>query len=219
MTDEEFQKYIFDRFKQPNGTFKNKLGITDAKELAKKEYDIVANRAQNLLSTDFQPRSMKDVIQIHKYLFDPIYEWAGEPRDTTINGKIPYNLSKAGHGFLPSASFQYATGFLNDLFRQCNQQNKIKPIDYARLLNNLNDWHGFREGNGRSTKVVMQCLAQSHGQTLNFDRHQKKLIQLFDEGSNEKINQEIANQLKITDLDPNKHLRHVKSHHSNNLEL
>lgn len=52
----------------------------------------------------------------------------------------------------------------------------VSPQRYANLLDSINYLHPFREGNGRSTKCFLQCLAQNHGQAIDYDRDQEKFI-------------------------------------------
>lgn len=197
MDDNEFQKYMASRFLQPNGTFKNRLGITNEAELEKTEYRMVAESIRQALRHKVKIRTTDDIVKMHKFLFGQIYDWAGEKRDTTENGKIPYDLNKKGHDFLPAVAMNQGEYYINVLLKQANQQKKIKPELYGQLLNNINDWHPFREGNGRTTKTALQCLAKEHGQTLQFDRHQKEMIKLLNQGDNSKVNKAIGNLMHV----------------------
>ena len=77
----------------------NKLGITDSTELAKAEERISKTKAlemfqQGLLDT-FEVGTFRGLSQIHKYLFDEIYDFAGQVRTV--------NIAKGGFRFFGHA--------------------------------------------------------------------------------------------------------------------
>lgn len=61
---------------------KNKLGIEDAIELAKAEEKITKIKAIKLFETGkldtFEVGTFKGLAQIHKFLFEEVYEFAGK---------------------------------------------------------------------------------------------------------------------------------------------
>ena len=66
----------------------NKSGIENSTELAREEEKISKAKAielfeKNLLG-NFEVGTFKGLSQIHKYLFDEIYEFAGKIRDVNI---------------------------------------------------------------------------------------------------------------------------------------
>lgn len=67
---------------------KNKLGITDSLELAHTEEKISKTKALELFETGlldtFEAGTFKGLSQIHKYLFEDIYESAGKIREVNI---------------------------------------------------------------------------------------------------------------------------------------
>ena len=66
----------------------NKLGITDSVELAKFEEKISKKRAIELFESGYlnylKPGTFKSLAEIHKYLFDSIYDFAGQIRTVNI---------------------------------------------------------------------------------------------------------------------------------------
>lgn len=42
------------------------------------------------------------------------------------------------------------------------KQHHLTAEDYAQLMDLLNYMHPFREGNGRSTRLFLQCYAVNH---------------------------------------------------------
>lgn len=191
MTDQE----LADRFNYPNGTLKNKLGITDATDLARREFQIVNENAIALLRHANELPKIREIDQlnrVHRFLFDEVYEWAGEVRD--------YNLTKENHFFQDFQTFREAASWINSLLDNANQNDQIAASAYAELLDNINEYHPFREGNGRSTKVFLQLLALQHHQYLNFPRHQDKLVAVFNQDGPIDY-QALGQLLNVQDLD------------------
>ena len=66
-------------------TLENKLGITDSVELAKAEEKISKKRAIELFESGYlnnlEAGTFKSLAEIHKYLFDLIYDFAGQISD------------------------------------------------------------------------------------------------------------------------------------------
>ena len=80
-----------DPYLQPNGTLRNKLGITDQALLSLAEADIVAAHAGLLeLNLPRPPFSFDTLKAIHHELFQDVYTWAGQARATQI-GKREYD--------------------------------------------------------------------------------------------------------------------------------
>ena len=67
---------------------KNKLGITNSAELARKEEQISKTKALELFEKElldtFEVGTFKGLAQIHYYLFSDIYDFAGKIRDVNI---------------------------------------------------------------------------------------------------------------------------------------
>ncbi len=70
----------------PNGTLKNKLDIEDSKELAIAEADISFSAIEENIEVfrNLDPISPKSYKEIHKIIFEDIYDWAGEYRKVNI---------------------------------------------------------------------------------------------------------------------------------------
>ena len=81
-----------------NMLFDNKLGISDSFKLAAEEEKISKKKALEMFQTGFlnslQAGSVGALIQIHKYLFEDIYEFAGQLRTV--------NIAKGNFRFVPA---------------------------------------------------------------------------------------------------------------------
>lgn len=156
---------------------KNELGIKDEKELDAAEREITSLKIAKLnnepLDGDLDFNYVK---RIHKYLFDGIYEWAGETRKTDISkGNIfcQHELIEIN----AEALFNElkAEKYLNGLDKEAT----IKMLAY--YLGDLNTIHPFREGNGRVQRVFIRELASRAGYLVNFDGiSQEEMIRASD---------------------------------------
>lgn len=169
MTDEvRDTEWYRKKFLYPNGTLKNKLNITDAAELAQKEYLGSAVRALAFLRENKKITSVEDLKKIHQIMFGWLYDWAGQIRD--------YELTKGDTEFLEYTRIKFGIEEIDEKIKQLTAKKELVDTDYAFLLDRLNYLHPFREGNGRSSKLFLQALAANHNQVIDYPRSNKELI-------------------------------------------
>ena len=125
----------------------NKLGITDSVELAKAEEKISKKRARELFESGYldtlEAGSFTSLVEIHKYLFDTIYEFAGKIRTV--------NIAKGHFRF---AQVMYLEAALQNI-------EKMPQSTYDEIIEKyveINIAHPFREGNGRSTRIWLDLI-------------------------------------------------------------
>lgn len=152
-----------------NGTLINKLGIRDAQDLAKKEFEITAQRELFLLNQGIKIKDISAFAKINAFLFSPLYDWAGKYRQGYFY--------KGNTTFLDYNRFNYAEEDINHVMSLQQKQHHLTAEDYAQLMDLLNYMHPFREGNGRSTRLFLQCYAVNHGQYIIFPLTNDNLIQ------------------------------------------
>lgn len=125
----------------------NKLGITSQVELAKEEEKITKLKALELFDTnkisEYEVGTFKGLSDIHRFLFEDIYFFAGKIRKE--------NIAKGNFRF---ASCLYLEEVLNkiDNMPQDTFENIIKK--YVEM----NVAHPFRDGNGRSTRIWLDMI-------------------------------------------------------------
>lgn len=126
---------------------KNKLGINNSAELARKEEQISKIKAvelfENELLDTFEVGTFKGLAQIHHYLFNNIYDFAGKIRDV--------NIAKGGFRFAPVMYLDVALENI-DKMPQSNFDEIIEK--YVEI----NIAHPFREGNGRSARIWLDSI-------------------------------------------------------------
>ncbi|HEK9107186.1 TPA: Fic family protein [Streptococcus equi subsp. zooepidemicus] len=133
----------------------NERNEVKAREL---EYRVVASQSLKLFLNPIAVYSVTDILKIHKFLFGNLYTWAGEYRRV--------NISKNGNAFMPIQSFDMAEKFLNKLLADFHNKANTKTdiITFlVDILDNLNYFHPFREGNGRTQREVIRSLALTKG--------------------------------------------------------
>ncbi len=125
----------------------NKLGITNSIELADVEERISKQKAAELFETGYldtlEAGSFAALAEIHRYLFEEIYDFAGKLRTM--------NIAKGGFRFAP---VMYLAEALKSIERM--PQSTFEEI-IAKYVE-MNVAHPFREGNGRSTRIWLDCI-------------------------------------------------------------
>lgn len=125
----------------------NKLGITNSAELADVEERISKQKAAELFETGYldtlEAGSFAALAEIHRCLFDEIYDFAGKLRTM--------NIAKGGFRFAP---VMYLAEALKSIERM--PQSTFEEI-IAKYVE-MNVAHPFREGNGRSTRIWLDCI-------------------------------------------------------------
>lgn len=157
----EGYKYIDpnNQYTYPDSTvLVNKQNITNIEEAYRNEHLFVTRRLADLRLEPIQVYSMSDILAIHNYLFQDVYAWAGQYRKV--------NISKSGNPFMPIQSFNTAETHMNNLIHSYHQTANSKDeiiVHLIEILDNLNYFHPFREGNGRTQREVIRSLALSKG--------------------------------------------------------
>lgn len=136
----------------------NKQNIQDSNSAKNNEHLHVSKLLADLYIQPILVYSTDDIQKIHKYLFQDVYSWAGQYRRV--------NISKSGNPFMSIQSFNSAEEYLNDLLNTYHQKANTKACiicSLAKILDALNFFHPFREGNGRTQREVIRVLAISKG--------------------------------------------------------
>ena len=125
----------------------NKLGLTDEAELARAEEKISKIRALALYDTGlldtFPVGTFAGLAMIHHYLFEQIYEFAGQMRTV--------NIAKGNFRFAPVMYLHAALDSIDQMPQSTFDQIIEKYVE-------MNVAHPFREGNGRSTRIWLDCI-------------------------------------------------------------
>ncbi|MGQ5710049.1 Fic/DOC family protein [Lactobacillus sp. PSON] len=152
----------------PNGVLINKLNIHDAKKLAALEYEETAVAAIKILQRKPKVNNIMQLTKLHKLMFYKLYDWAGKYRWG--------NFQKDGYTFFDYKRFRFAEIDINNLLQEQSNKRTLSALDYAQLLDLINYMHPFREGNGRSARLFLQCYAANHQQIIDYQRNNDQMI-------------------------------------------
>lgn len=133
-------------------------GALEGDKLTQREYRETAARQAEILTGRVEiPRTFDadHVKAVHRHLFQNVYEWAGEYRNV--------NMAKQGKGFARTGD--------NDIYLR-HARRMVDAVDWpnadkqefavgaAKVFALINQAHPFREGNGRTSKILMTQLAR-----------------------------------------------------------
>ena len=142
----------------------NKLGIKSSAELAREEERISKKKAvelfENGMLENLEAGKFQTLCEIHKYLFDDIYDFAGKIRTV--------NLSKGNFRFAPLMYLETAIKNVDKL-----PQNTFDEI--VEKYVEMNIVHPFREGNGRSMRIWLDMMLKKQiGQVVDWSKIEKE---------------------------------------------
>lgn len=128
----------------------NRMNITDSAELAREEERISKKKAVQLfdrkLLDTFDVGTFAGLTAIHKYMFEDIFDFAGEIRTV--------NLVKGNFRFAPLIYLQAALDNIDKMPQSTFDEIIEKYVE-------MNIAHPFREGNGRSTRIWLDHILKN----------------------------------------------------------
>ncbi len=142
----------------------NKLGITDSAQLARMEEKISKKKAYRLFEDGMLDEMMAGkfdtLCEIHKFLFEDIYDFAGKVRTV--------NIAKGNFRFAPVMYLQAALAHIEEM----------PQSDFDKIIEKyveMNIAHPFREGNGRSARIWLDLMLKNEiGQVIDWSRVDKE---------------------------------------------
>lgn len=128
-------------------TLKNKLGISNSVQLAEAEEKISKEKAALLFDTrlidTFEVGTFKGLSDIHRYLVEDIYDFAGKIRTE--------NIAKGAFRF---ASVMY----LEEALEKISNMPQSTFEEIIEKYVEMNVAHPFREGYGRSARIWLDAI-------------------------------------------------------------
>ena len=142
----------------------NKLDIKDTKKLLEYESKITAAKLLALRKQKINGKfDVNHLLDIHKFLFEDIYPFAGKFRNE--------NIAKDNFMF---AQYEYIEEELKRILNELEKEDFLEGYDKQKLSNRLayymselNVLHPFREGNGRTIREFIRQLALKNGYEFN----------------------------------------------------
>lgn len=188
-----------------DGTLRNKLGITDYQELKAAERDIGYVK---LLDAESVIKSKCDITllkNIHKHIFEDIFDWAGEFRT------VPVYKEEV---VIPGISLEYAapkdinkqlTQYLDEM-NSANWQNmNIDDLtkQFVSYLAKIWRVHPFRDGNTRTTLTFANIFAREHGFEMDMSTMLDDLGRVVDSNTGRVTRWSIRDKFVLASLDEN----------------
>ena len=141
-------------------TLTNKLGISEAAELAREEERRSKQKAALLFESGLLDRlpagTFAGLAMIHRHLFEDIYDFAGQIRTV--------NLAKGGFRFAPVLYLDAALERIEAMPQGTFDEIVAKYVE-------MNVAHPFREGNGRSMRIWLDVLLKKEsGKVVDWSR-------------------------------------------------
>ena len=147
------------------GCLINRFDIQNEKQLAYIENRIVNLKISELI---FHPIpgnfDFSHYKAIHRFLFEDIYDWAGQIRSI--------DMSKKGTSFTKASRIEEMGG---RIFGRLNRMNNFTGLEHDAFAYEITDFycstnmlHPFREGNGRTQRAFLQQLVRNAGYEISF---------------------------------------------------
>lgn len=142
----------------------NRLGITNAADLAREEERISKKKALELFEVGMLDKleagTFSALQSIHKYLFEEIYDFAGELRTV--------NISKGNFRFAPLMYLEVSLQNIDKMPQSTFDEIVEKYVE-------MNIAHPFREGNGRSTRIWLDLIFKAElGKVVDWSKVDKE---------------------------------------------
>lgn len=147
-----------------SGVLRNLLGIDDPKAFRRAEADFTAVRIAQLIRRPIPGGyDLTHLRDLHRHLFQDVYEWAGELRTVSIGRARLFSLP------------QHLEADADELFAWLARSEHLRGRDrdtfvdgLTELFADLNALHPFREGNGRTQRAFLGQLAVEAGHPIHW---------------------------------------------------
>lgn len=170
LTNEQLEEInrLWDSYFFPGtNTLKNKLGIYDPEELKQKEAEITFEKLVELYLSPIQGKfDTEHWKSIHRYLFEDIYDWAGEYRYVNMRKETGFTDVKNIDMYL-EGEFKLMNAEINSI-----QSPYTLAAFLAEYYVHLMAIHPFREGNGRSCREFLREFVEEKTKNLPFGQYE-----------------------------------------------
>ena len=143
----------------------NSFGFRAQTDLSKAEARITVLRLDQIQRRPVAGKFDLDHLQdIHRHIFRDVYSWAGQLRTVSMSKGASLFCR---HEFIASEGMR--------IFGQLRQENMLRSLPQdgfcdrlAYYFGEINALHPFREGNGRTQRVMLADIAKQAGYRIDF---------------------------------------------------
>ena len=159
--------YLYDN----SNVLKNLLNIHDEAQLDIAESEFASVNMMLLYDSGFSDFSPTGVCKIHKALFSDVYEWAGKYRLINIQKREPLLAGKS----VWYSNWDTIEKDLNNAWKKINSINwsELSQEEFAKSVAHLFPliWqvHPFREGNTRTTVMLIALFVEHYGYFFDYE--------------------------------------------------
>lgn len=150
---------------------KNKLGLKDDKKLDQIETSYAVFNIDTLKYNGFQINTILDCLEIHRFIFSDVYDWAGQLRTIDIYKGEPlldgHSVDYVYASYLKEALQELEKEFETTKWEELNAEEKLEKVCY--FVSEFWHIHPFREGNTRTTAVFLYFLLKKVGLHVNLN--------------------------------------------------
>ena len=163
------QKFVDPYIDPQSGILRNLVGATTYDELNNAEGELVAIRMSQFIEClPIQPiGSLDDLCFIHHWLFQDIFDWAGKIRTVEIRKR-----TDGSEFFLPSVNIATGIEWSQGELRRDHFLVGLSPNNFINRIayhyDNYNFVHPFREGNGRTQRLMWSMICHQAGYDLDW---------------------------------------------------
>jgi cell filamentation protein len=157
---------------------KNKFGLKEDGELLKAEREITSIKLLMLYNMPIEGLfNLDHLCNIHKIIFEDIYEWSGKIRKGEFLTKGS-SIFCRGQYLKENADKIFNQLQDEKLLRNLSRDNFIKRLAY--FMGETNALHPFREGNGRTSREYFRQLSLNANYILDFSKINKDKLLIAD---------------------------------------
>ena len=147
-----------------SGLLRNRLGITNARELRHVEAELTASRIYDLIRKPIPGAyDLSHLRAFHRHIFQDLYDWAGELRTVSIGRGMLFSLP----GHLEADAHELFAWLARE--DHLSGRTRAGFVDgFTELYADLNALHPFRDGNGRTQRAFLGQLAVEAGHPIHW---------------------------------------------------
>ena len=174
----------------------NLLGLTSVKQVNEAEFEGFL-KAEIYFTERLNSRTKFNkafILKIHKMSLEHLYSFAGKLRDVNLSkGGFPFAAAK----FLPETMLAFENEILSKLPNKYDSSEQLIK-DIAIVHGELLFIHPFREGNGRTARLLANLMSRKAGfESLQFEKIGNKEFEKYVIAVQRCVNKDYSNMVEL----------------------